>query len=290
MLFLDRPSLDAPVGLWRVDLQGTAPAFHTDRLGVYSPDMKLLAFPANGATFVERLATGEQWQIPNGGREVRFSTDGVWVVWTAGQTGPPFDTALREVWVSRADGSEARQVFSAIRGGYAGWFPDGRMLVSGLAEAGGNEQVYWALDLTRTLDDPANLVELGRGGRLREARISPDGSWLAYLVTASAAPELNGLWVADTMTGARQRLDLFGGFQWRDAERLLVVPLDLSQSEHQLIQWHASTAAAAPLTDPAITPFRIANGDWVVSPDGGNIGFVSAGDGNIWVLNLPASE
>jgi Tol biopolymer transport system component len=42
-----------------------------------------------------------------------------------------------------------------------------------------------------------------------------------------------------------------------------------------------------PITDPSITSFKIANGDWSVSPDSQMIAFVSADDGNIWILELP---
>jgi Tol biopolymer transport system component len=257
-----------------------------DRLGIYSPDQKLLAFPMNNETVIERLSTGEQWQIPNGGRSVSFSPDGDWLAWTGGDFTPPFDRAEREVWVSRVDGSEARQVFTAIRGGFAGWLSGERILVSGLVEGTASEQAYWALSLNPILVEQSELMELGRGGRLREAKISSDGSWLAYLVTFGADPSQDGLWLAEAISGERKRLEVFGGYNWRDGEHLLVVPLDLSEPVHELLQVHAPSGHVEPLTDPSITPFRIANGDWSVSPDGGKIVFVSADDGNIWVLDI----
>ena len=77
-------------------------------------------------------------------------------------------------------------------------------------------------------------------------------------------------------------------YRWRDDGRLLVVPLDLTQAVHQLWEVQAATGEAYPLTDRASTPFKIANGDWSVSPDGQRIAFVSASDGNIWLLELPS--
>ena len=289
ILYIDRPSMDAQSGLWGVDLHGGQPEFVTDQLGIYSPDMQLRAFLVNGQTIVERLDTGEQWRIPNDGRGDSFSPDGTWLAWTAGQSGPPFDSAERQVWVSRFDGSQERQVFDAVRGGFGGWFPDGRLLVSGLAEGSEREQAYWALDLDQSLAGQASRMELGRGGRLREAKISPDGSWLAYLVSFSQDPAVDGIWLADTRSGERWRLEIFGGYHWRDDQRLLVVPLDLSQPTHQLLQVQAATGQIEALTDPALTPFRIANGDWSVSPQGGSIAFLSADDGNIWLLEIPES-
>lgn len=285
LLYIDRPSPEAPVGLWGIGInaQGSEPEFIIDRLGIYSPDMQLRAFPQDGTTYIENLSTGELWNIPNGGRAVSFSPDQTWLAWTAGQTGSPFNTARRDIWISRVDGSQDRLVFSGIRAGFEGWFPDGRILTSGLVEGSDSEQALWVLNP----DQAEEGIELGRSARIREARISPNGDWVAYLTSFSADPAQDGLWLADSRTGDRRRLDIFGGYQWRDDQHLLVVPLDLSQPVHRLLQVEAASGQVRPITDPTITPFKIANKDWVVSPDGKKMAFVSADDGNIWVLELP---
>ena len=77
------------------------------------------------------------------------------------------------------------------------------------------------------------------------------------------------------------------GYKWSDDQRLLIIPLDLSQPAHRLLQVEAASGQLQAVTDPAITPFKIANSDWSVSPDGEMMAFVSADDGNIWVLELP---
>jgi len=287
IFYIDRPSMEAPSGLWGVDLLGGEPQFVSDKLGIYSADMNLRAFPSNGRTIVERLDTKEQWVIPNEGRAVSFSPNGDWIAWTAGGSDPPFDRATRQVWVSRTDGTEARQVFEAVRGGFGGWFPDGRLLVSGLVGEAGTEQAYWAMEIAQSNDGQGVMVELGRGGRLREAKISPDGSWLAYLASFSQDPNEDGIWLADTHSGEKRRLEVFGGYHWRDDNRLLVVPLDLSQPLHQLLQVQVDSGQVETLTDPAITPFKIANGDWSVSPLGDQVAFLSAEDSNIWLLEIP---
>ena len=46
----------------------------------------------------------------------------------------------------------------------------------------------------------------------------------------------------------------------------------------------ASLPEAPSFTDPATQPFTIANGDWSVSPDGREILFQEARDGNLWLL------
>ncbi len=288
VLYIDRPGQEAPAGLWGVDLQGNPPEFVTDRVGIYSPDIQKRAFLKNGETVVEQLSTGEQWVIPSGGRAVSFSPDGMWLAWTAGQSGPPFDRAQREVWASRFDGSQARQVFSAFSGGVVGWFPDGRLLVNGRSEALEGGQAFWELNLDADSQPrTVHLVELDPGTRLRGAEISPDGNWLVYMVTFSSDANMNGLWLVDVRSGESRRLDLFGAYQWRDGGHLLVIPLDLSQTFQRLFQVQADTGQVEALSDPAVTPFKIANGDWHISPDGQRVAFVSAEDQNIWLLTLP---
>jgi Tol biopolymer transport system component len=286
IFYVDRPSADMPSGLWGVDLLGGETEFVTDQLGIYSADMQLRAFPLNRQTVVERLTSGEQWIIPNDGRAVSFSPNGEWVAWTAGQSEPPFDRAVRQVWVSRTDGTEAQQVFEAVRGGFGGWLPDGRLVVSGLVGEAGTEQAYWAMEIMQSNEGQGVMVELGRGGRLREAKISPDGSWMAYLVSFSQDPNEDGIWVSDTRSGKKRRLEVFGGYNWQDDNQLLVVPLDLNQPVNQLLKVQADTGQVEILTDPEVTPFKIANGDWSVSPRGDQVTFLSAEDGNIWLLEI----
>jgi hypothetical protein len=53
------------------------------------------------------------------------------------------------------------------------------------------------------------------------------------------------------------------------------------------VEIDAATGKVRALTDPAVTSFRAAGGDWPVSPDGQRIVFVSAADHNLWVLEWP---
>ncbi len=281
VLFVDKPSPEAQPGIWGAALAGGPAELFTGRLGLYSNDMQLIAFPEGEETIVERLVDGQRWTIPNGGRSVSFSPDGSMLAWTAGSSGPPFDSARRQVWVSQTDGSQARQVVELTGGGFSGWFPDGRMLVSGRMGPDENGQALWALD-------PASgtLTELARGERLRSAVLSPEGGWLAYVITFSPDPAQNGLWLINTRTLERFGVSLFGAFRWRDDGRLLLIPMTTEAGSHRLWQVDVASLTIAPLTDPAITPFKVANGDWSVSPDGRWVAFVSAGDANVWLIGL----
>lgn len=285
LLFLDKPAPDAPTGLYQIPLTGGDPELFTTKLGLYSPDMQLVAYPEGGQTYIEHLTDSERWTIPNGGRSLSFSPSGEQVAWVLGQPGPPFDSALREIRVGTVDGSEARQVITLIGGGFAGWVSETQILITG-QPSDEDESALWVLSL-----EEDGQRELARGGRIRSVSVSPGGAWVVYLVTFSADPAQDGIWVQNIATGERFKLDLFGGYRWRDADHLLVIPLDPHAASgpvasHQLWEVDATTGVSRALTDPALTPFKVAEGDWTVSPDGQWVAFVSATDRNVWVLRI----
>ncbi|MCB9134754.1 MAG: PD40 domain-containing protein [Anaerolineales bacterium] len=282
--FLDKPAPDAPTGIYQIPLTGGEPELFTTKLGLYSPDMQLVAYPEGGQTYLERLADAERWTIPNGGRSISFSPSGAQVAWVLGQPGPPFDSALREIRVGTVDGSEARQVITLIGGGFAGWVSETQILVTG-QPSDGDESALWVLSL-----EEDGQRELARGGRIRSVSVAPGGAWVVYLVTFSTDPAQDGIWMQNIATGERFKLDLLGGYRWRDADHLLVIPLDPNAASgpvasHQL--WEVDTMGVSrALTDPARLPFKVAEGDWTVSPDGQWVAFVSATDHNIWVIKI----
>jgi Tol biopolymer transport system component len=127
-----------------------------------------------------------------------------------------------------------------------------------------------------------------RAERPRGTLLSPDGQWLAYFVTLGDEAAENGLWLVRTDGTERRQLDreLFGSYQWRDAHRLLILPFQPAATWHELWEYDLRTGQARRLTDPDVTPFKVANGDWQVSPDGRHVAFVASQDRNIWVLTL----
>ncbi|HNB54095.1 MAG TPA: hypothetical protein PK530_19255, partial [Anaerolineales bacterium] len=285
LLFLDKPDIDSPPGFWSIPLTGGEPELAISKLGLYSRDLQLVAYPEGGQTYVERLADGQRWTIPNGGRSVSFSPSGTQVAWALGQPGPPFDSAMREIRVGRVDGSEARQVTTLIGGGFAGWVSETQILITG-QPSDEVETALWVLSLE---DDSQR--ELARGGRIRAVSVAPGGAWVVYLVTFSADAAQDGLWIQNIATGERVQLDLFGGYRWRDADHILIIPLDPHAASgpvasHQLWEVDAATGDFRALTDPALTPFKVAEGDWTVSPDGQWVAFISATDRNIWILKI----
>ncbi|MDW8327498.1 MAG: hypothetical protein RMK99_13110, partial [Anaerolineales bacterium] len=227
--FIDKPGETQPGGVWGVSIQGGEPQFITDKLGVFSPDGALIAYPEAGQTIVERPATGERWVIPAGGRAILFSPDSSLVAWQEASSSANFDRRLVEIWVASSDGRNARKVTQVIGGGLAGWFPDGtRLLISG-RETFGAEPFLAAVNLS----DGA-LNGIARGTNLRGALVSPGGGWVAYQVVFSGDLSHDGLWIARTDGSRAQKVRAFGAYRWRAEGRLLIVPLELNLGSHRL--------------------------------------------------------
>lgn len=282
--FIDRPSEAQPAGIWGVPVVGGEPRLITARLGIYSTDRSLVAYPDNRQTIVERLADGVRWTMPNAGRAVSFSPDSSRLAWQVAPESAEgnFDQRLVEVWVAQVDGSAPQQVARLVGGGFSGWFPDGeRLLISG-RDPTTDESSLSAFHLS----DGA-LTLIAQGPRLRGGTLSPDGAWVAYQIQFSGDPARDGLWVTRTDGSESRRLDIFGAYRWRDASHLLVVPLELNAGGQRFVEVEVASGALFPLTDPRLTPIHIEGGDWSLSPDGARVAFVSADDHNLWVIELP---
>jgi Tol biopolymer transport system component len=180
------------------------------------------------------------------------------------------------------DGSDTRFVATFIGGGTQAWFPDSsRLLVTSRPSFEIMERSLMVLDLADSSTRP-----LAQAERIGSVRLSPGGSWAAYLVTFAPTPADSGIWLARTDGGDLKRLDLFGAYQWRDDGRLLIIPLEPGRGSHEVWEVDAASGQARPLTNPALTPFQIANGDWSVSPDGSRLVFVNALDRALWLLQF----
>jgi hypothetical protein len=292
--FIDRPPTDTRTGIWGVPVAqpGASPRFVTERLEESLSARGFLVETKDDVTTIERLADGQRWTVPARGRSVLISPGATRIAWTEVNDELPPDQQVVSFWVANLDGTDARRVATLRRGGLSGWISDDVLLLTGRESAGAPEQVLWRQPI-----DGSPRVELARAERLRSPSLSPSGAWAAFYVTFDADPGRNGLWLARTDGSDRRKLpaELFGSYQWRGcsrecdpaAESLLVVPLRPEARLHELWQVEPATGDARPLTDPEITPFKIANGDWRASPDGRYITYVESSDRNIWVLELP---
>lgn len=221
--------------------------------------------------------------MPAGGRPVSISPDRKRIAWQVSNDAP-FEGRVTQIWVAGLDGTRSRQVAELPRGSLQAWISGELLLVSGREALQSREQVLYALSL-----GDGTMLELVRSEHLRGALLSPNGNWLAYYVALDEDPTQNGLWLMRTDGSKQYKLDraLFGAYQWRDSRRLLIVPFRPEAISHELWEYDVETGEARRLTDPDVTRFKIANGDWSVSPDGRRVAFVESRDHNIWVLTLP---
>lgn len=290
ILFVDKPDAESPVGIYGVRLDGSLPdrpQLVNDVIGFRSPDRTVVATMDGDQAVFSNEATGDNWQVDTGGNWPRFSPDGSQILWVATDREGPYDRRRSDVWLANLDGSSAQRIYILYGGGFSGWFPNGeRILLVGRDDP---------------RDELQNLIRYNPGGgqtdylashkRIRGIEMSPGGRWVAYFVDfAEDDPAKRGLWVVNTDSAERKKLNIpaFGGYQWRDENTLLLIPMRTSATESMQL-WSIDVAKnqATPLTDPQTLQFSISNGDWAVSPDGRWVAFVNSADQNIWAIRLP---
>jgi len=284
--FIDHPSPESPAGVWGVPLTGGDPQFISDRPGYYSRDGQYLTYPVERVTYIQNVSTGENWPLPIvNGRFISISPDSTHIAWQVNSSNFNLDGRTVDIWIANLDGSDPHQAVRLVGGGLSAWFPDSaRLLVTTRDSAGADLQ----LNILNLADGSLTPLQTIKG--LRGLSLSPKGSWVAYTVTFSGDPAQDGLWALSTAPNSQPiHLNTFGAFRWRSDNQLLVVPLETISGtpSHRLLQFDLPGGTITPLTDPTLTPFRIANGDWTISPDGSTFVFLSEADHNLWALPLP---
>ncbi len=285
--FIDQPGPAASLGIWGVEI-GEAearPQLVSQRLGLYSPDESLLAYPGRreGETIIERLADSQTWSLDTGGRNPSFSPDSRRIMWSVYDDDAPSDTREETLWLANADGSEARVLLKARRTDPVAWLSGDRLLMSRRIPGGSDEQ--WSILSMAT----GRQTDLFQSPRMRGLALSLDRRYMVYYVTFEEAGQ-NGLWLLDmdSSSPVPQKLPFFGSYRWRDNERLIYVPFDPAAGEHNFYEYNVSTGQSRPLF-PAGTNLTIANNDWRISPDGRHLAVV-VGNGaalnGIWLLDL----
>jgi murein DD-endopeptidase MepM/ murein hydrolase activator NlpD/Tol biopolymer transport system component len=286
--FIDQPAPDASLGVWGVDVTqpGQAPELVTERLGFYSPDGSLIAYPdrSKGVAIIERLADGQKWQIETQERSLSFTPDSQGVIWTTYDQDAPRDSREETIWLADVDGSNVRAVFSARRTDPIAWLTDNELLMI-RRRAGTSDIQLFKLSL-----ESGRQSRLVSGARMRGLAFSPDKRHLVYYVTFEQKAGKNGTWLLDLQNPQQpaEKLPFFGTYRWRDNQRLIYVPLDLEATSHDFYEYDILTKETKPLF-PNGTDLTIANNDWRVSPDGRQIALVAAQgtelDG-VWVLDI----
>ena len=288
VLYTDATPNQALAATWTVpaDASGPPTVFFPSAATV-SPDGSRIAFPdfANHVTRIQEFGKQSTATIANNAAYVWFSQDGRQVAWLArapgAQPSSNVDRLVR-VWVANADGSNARQRGNTIRAADVTWFPDGqRLLFTGRDTDGGNPGIY-VLDITT-----GALTRIVDAFSPRAARLSPDGTQIVYLAALEAKADDNGLFSVNADGSAKRKLPLVGGMRWSpDSKSLLMLPFQTDNGADQLIRIDVATLGTTPLTDRAALPFRVAQDEWEVAPDGTRIVFNALTDSNIYVLRF----
>lgn len=291
VLFIDKPNADAPTGIWGVPIAqpDATPQLFTERIAPYTDDLMMVVGYGGSETTLERLdgplsdTVVERWTVPAGGRPVSFSPGGTQIAWSVSNGDVPVERRVTEVWVANLDGSDARSVVRLPRGGFGGWISDQVLLLTGRESLDSRVTVAYTYSLV-----DGTTVELMRSERSRGYLMSPDRRWMVVFNTFSENPADNGIWLVRTDGSEKRQLDrdLFGDFAWRDEDRLLIIPFKPDAEYHELWQYDVETDQVSRLTDPEVTPFKVSNGDWHVSPDGRSVAYVESSDRNIWLLRL----
>jgi len=286
--FIDRPSAQAATGIWGVDLDqpDAGPQLVTDRLGVYSPDGKLVAYPnrKTGTAIIERLADGETWEIDTQGSSVSFTPDSRSIMWAESDDNAPRDSRLQTLWMADVNGGNARTVFGARRTNVVTWLSDDELLMSQSFPRSTATRLF-----TLSLAD-GTQTDLMEMPRTRGTAFSPDKRYLVYYVSLETDAEENGIWLLDLQnpTQVPEKLPFFGTYRWRDNQNLAYIPFDPNATEHNFFEYNVVSGQTRNLF-PGGTGLTVANNDWRISPDGSKIALVAAKDtelDGIWVLDI----
>lgn len=283
VLFIDKPTADAPSGVYGVNIDSGDIRLVDERVTVPSPDGRYRQFLDDGQLVVEEAASGTQFIIQNEGHFVHFSPNSQRLVWSIADEAPTFAEMVVHVTISAIDGSGATELATTYGGGVIGWLDDSRLLLAGRAEPGVPDVTIFDLDVST-----GARLDLVTERRMRNFLIAPGGEWIAYAITLHPDdPAQNGLWLVKADGSERHKLTVFGGFLWRDSTHLLVMPFAPGAASDMLVAVDAVSRSETPATDPALLPFRVSVGQWSVSPTGRHVVIVSAGDLSLWLITLP---
>jgi Tol biopolymer transport system component len=284
VLYIDKPDAASPTGVWSVRIDAPQkPELYREELGPYSRDLSMRIFLEGGRTTVERVSDKQRWTIPNQGRIASFSPDSRLLAWSVSEEIGGFDRRKTDIYIANFDGSDARKVATRYGGGSLGWFGDSqRLLLGGRPNRADDKPTLSILNLA---DGSArDLISMER---LRGASLSPDGKRLIYFVAQAVEDGLGGVYLLNLDTTQAKRLDFFGAYRWRDSNRLFYIPLKQNAPSNELWQLDATTLLSERLIgESPDSLFKIANGDWDISPDGSMIVYLNARDRNVWLAKL----
>ena len=281
VIYLDKPSASSPAALYSIDVGNPSDTRREFSSVVrLSPSEKFAVL--NGSTSrIERLATGERVNVP--ASSLTFSPFERQIAWTVSSEAGRFDTQRTTVFVAnlkvspRLVLSETRAVAVLYGGGLSGWLNEKTLLLNAKRKAGTRDRELMRLNLKTK-----NLKAFSSALNFRGITISPTGRFIIYYVAFDSKAR-NGLFILDTNSGTTRRLPWFGSYRFRDANRLVFIPMQNAKT-HSLLEWDLRTNTQRTLANLAA---QVAVDDWQISPNGSSVVFVSASNRALYVVDLP---
>lgn len=277
LLFLDGPPVRPSTGIYQVAASGGPVTRRFSSVAFYSKGLRWAVRPGSGLTTLERLADGRKFTLPTRGADVVWSPAEDRLAFMQSDTSGNYDRRRTRVLVADAFGAP-KQVAVVYGGGATAWLDETTLLMTGKANPSARDRDLFTLN-TRT----GARTWLRTALNFRSVSLSPGGGWVAYTITFDD-PARNGLWLQPTSGGPPRKLPEFGSLRWRDAARLLLIPLRPDGSPNVLKQYDLRAQTWTTLGNLG---GQIRQGDWAISPDGTRLSFLSAQDGNLRVLKLP---
>ncbi|MBI5051936.1 MAG: PD40 domain-containing protein, partial [Chloroflexi bacterium] len=285
VMFVDKPNETASAGIWGVKLNGESPQLITSQVGIFSPDFKYVAYPKATETVIAEVNGNKQWTVREaGGRSISFSPDSKSISWQVSSSLVNFDLRTVEVWVANVDGTRAKKIATLFGGSVSWWLPDSAKMLATVRKEANTDPILNILNIA-----DGKLTPIAQAPGFRGTMPSPEGGWIIYQIAFSGDANKDGIWVVRSDGKDLKRLEVFGSYRWRSEGKILFVPLEniTGKQSHRFIEVDAATGKIRAITDPNVTPFRIANGDWSLSPDSKRVVFLNAEDRNLWMLELP---
>jgi murein DD-endopeptidase MepM/ murein hydrolase activator NlpD len=280
VLFIDKPNA-SPAAIYSLDAGGLSAAKIEFSSVVRLSSSEKFAILNGSNTILERLSTGERISIP--ANSVTFSPTEQQIAWSVSNESRRFDTIQTTVFVAsiitspRLQITNTRAVAVLYGGGLSGWLNEQELLLNGKRQGDTRDRELIRLDL-RT----KNQKVLSSALNFRGISLAPNGKTILYYVAFDSQAK-NGLFALNPVSGIAKRLPWFGSYRWRDANRLVFIPIQPAKT-HLLLEWDVRNQTQRILTD---LKTKVAVDDWQIAPNGSSIVFVNAATRGLNVVDLP---
>ncbi len=273
----------ARAGIYRWDLNRpalmeqveSAPPAHR------SPDGTHRIALDGSAAVITRQSDGAQWRVETGGRMPSLSPDNTRLLWVQTQpTVPGQARAQAQVYVMIVGGSAPTALYAEAGAG-AQWVDNRRVLVS----VPGQDRTTRLLLIDV---DSGAQADLGTHFWLRGLSVGPGGQWALMVLSNQAEARTSGVYALrlDDSGTPPTLVGWFGGWRWRDADEVYVIPMEAVDRDplQGLYHYELSSGALRRLDTP---PFTVMNGDWRVSADGKRIVYRELSTRHLMLLERP---